>query len=202
MAKIVDYTPYFGMQYGQLTIIAVSTEKHSDRTTLLECLCDCGNKVNALLRYLKSSKTRSCGCFRKSFIGHRNKGRIPSNAHPDPTHSSFVTLWCRYKTSARYKSIAFDLTQEEFRFLTKSDCHYCGQAPMQSIITRRIASEPVRTRKPYIYNGIDRANNNQGYTLENSLPCCSECNYLKSASDKSVFLNHITKIVMHQRKSS
>ena len=53
-------------------------------------------------------------------------------------------------------------------------CYYCG-----SII------ETV---------GVDRVDNNKGYTLDNVVPCCSKCNYMKNSNTEKEFLEHVEKI--------
>lgn len=47
----------------------------------------------------------------------------------------------------------------------------------------------------YIYNGIDRMDNDTGYTEANCIPCCGRCNWMKSTYSGEDFINHIRKIV-------
>ncbi|KAJ3265612.1 hypothetical protein HDU77_004620 [Chytriomyces hyalinus] len=51
-----------------------------------------------------------------------------------------------------------DLTDTQRQLLQKSACALCGVAPAM---------------------GIDRIDNSVHYTIENSQPCCSKCNYIK-----------------------
>ena len=47
-----------------------------------------------------------------------------------------------------------------------------------------------------IYSGIDRIDNNQGYTLINCAPCCKLCNFSKrelSIDDWKAWLKQICK---------
>ena len=46
----------------------------------------------------------------------------------------------------------------------------------------------------YRCNGVDRVDNNIGYTLENSVSCCSWCNSMKNILPVNEFLNKIKKI--------
>ena len=54
--------------------------------------------------------------------------------------------------------------------------------------------------KPCVYCGdsgkvgLDRINNEKGYTEENSAPCCKTCNFMKKAMTKEEFINHIIRI--------
>lgn len=45
-----------------------------------------------------------------------------------------------------------------------------------------------------LYNGIDRKNSSEGYTLGNSLPCCRVCNRAKSDMDYEEFKQWIKDI--------
>ena len=51
------------------------------------------------------------------------------------------------------------MTREEFYKITKSDCHYCGSPPL-TLHTAYGGSE-------YLYNGIDRIDNDKGYSSDN-----------------------------------
>ena len=49
-------------------------------------------------------------------------------------------------------------------------------------------------------NGIDRIDNNIGYTNENSVPCCKTCNFAKNILSESQFYLWIKKIYEHNFK--
>jgi len=64
MGKSNDIT---GKKFGRLTVIekignVVSPNGNS--TPILECICDCGNKVVIRRTSLVSGNTKSCGCLR------------------------------------------------------------------------------------------------------------------------------------------
>lgn len=42
--------------------------------------------------------------------------------------------------------------------------------------------------------GIDRTDNSTGYILENCIPCCDICNYMKNDLSKDKFIYKISKI--------
>jgi len=51
------------------------------------------------------------------------------------------------------------------------------------------------TRKRfYLYSGIDRIVNNDGYISNNVLPCCFRCNRMKGELDHDEFLAQVEKI--------
>jgi hypothetical protein len=68
---------------------------------------------------------------------------------------------------ARYSGKKVDLTYKQFlQFTEVNSCHYC--------------SKPVDW-KPHGDTGynLDRKNNSLGYSVENCVVCCGDCNKLK-----------------------
>ena len=96
-----------------------------------------------------------------------------------------------YTDKAELRGIPFNLCLSEFRFLIEQECHYCGAPPTQRMEVRY---PPKPWYIPFLYNGIDRRDNNIGYTLENCLPCCGTCNMMKRDMGYQEFLEHIAKI--------
>jgi len=78
--------------------------------------------------------------------------------------------WMRqYQRGAHKRGLSFELDLAAFTVLIHQPCHYCYQSP-----------DPT--------NGVDRYNNDEGYTAENSVPCCSMCNRAKGAIPVEDFL--------------
>lgn len=147
-----------GNKFGRLTVVNITNEKDKRGRLLWEFKCDCGNTLIRDYYRVKTRHLKSCGCIDKERIANAN----------------FVILYNRYKISAKTRNLEFNLTHEQFRFLTKQNCHYCNIEPKQTQIHRPIKSPP------YVYNGVDRKNNNIGYHYENCVPCCVICNGAKS----------------------
>lgn len=106
--------------------------------------------------------------------------------------SSYNRLFITYKKNAKQKGREFTLEFLEFYKLIKSNCHYCGRKP-----SKTFKDKCYVTGKKYYqfcYNGIDRVDNSIGYILSNSVPCCSECNSMKSNMNVKKFKNHVSKI--------
>lgn len=78
-----------------------------------------------------------------------------------------------YKNGSKVRNIEFNLTESQFFELLKNECHYCG------------SKENI---------GIDRINNNKGYSIDNCTACCSCCNYLKWKMSYDYFITHCQKI--------
>ena len=85
----------------------------------------------------------------------------------------------------------FELDEDTFFGLTKKVCFYCKKKPYKKVSK----SWPDRNLNgDYTYNGIDRKNNDMGYTINNCVSCCSKCNYLKGSLNYKEFINHVKLI--------
>jgi len=87
---------------------------------------------------------------------------------------SFNALYSRYKKQS--KDLPFALTKDEFKKLTQQNCYYCGVEPQQE-----------QNNGTYLYNGLDRLDNNLGYIANNVVACCKTCNRAKHALDAIQF---------------
>jgi len=118
---------------------------------------------------LKSKHTRSCGCLqiesRKLAYGE----------------AAFNRLLLKYKLGAESRNLEFKLSKQEFKYLTKQDCHYCNIEPKQIFINEKHNGN-------YTYNGIDRKDNNRGYIIDNCVPCCFICNRAKNNLSYNEFI--------------
>lgn len=71
----------------------------------------------------------------------------------------------------RDRNCEFHLTYDEFIFLTQIGvCYYCG--------------EPNIKWNPFVGNGqyrsnLDRKDNTKGYSFDNVVVCCKDCNFMK-----------------------
>ena len=43
-------------------------------------------------------------------------------------------------------------------------------------------------------NGLDRVDNNKGYTIDNVVPCCKRCNYAKNNQTPREFKEWVKKV--------
>lgn len=116
---------------------------------------------------------------------------MPSPRLP-PGHAARTQLYCKYTGRARKEQKEFSLSKEEFATMTSADCHYCGSPPQQSHYNRKTSNSG-----PYIYNGIDRVDSKKGYTVDNCVPCCKVCNFMKSNLMPEEFIEHIKKILLY-----
>lgn len=92
-----------------------------------------------------------------------------------------------YKSNAKKRNVKFDLEYTDFEKLINGECYYCGDVKSNKLIKKNY--------KPFYYNGIDRVNNEIGYTKENCVSCCEFCNKAKRNITIDEFYNKCYKIV-------
>lgn len=80
------------------------------------------------------------------------------------------------KTCNKRKKYNVTITYDEFIEIIKdSTCHYCNKKLIFNPHTRSSNSEPVSRAYQ-----LDRKNNNEGYSKNNVVTCCWNCNRIKS----------------------
>ena len=92
-----------------------------------------------------------------------------------------------YKVRAKQRNIEWNISDDIFYSLITMPCHYCGDLPSN---VRRSG----KYNGDFVYNGIDRVDNNLGYIQSNCVPCCITCNKMKLDMSLESFLAHIQKI--------
>lgn len=178
-----------GQRFGRLTAVEyVKGPKKGWR-----CFCDCGEIRIYETNNLTTGKSKSCGCLRKEITSERMTNRNPGNKMA-PGEGSMTVLINQYVQGAKTRGLKYELTREEFGWLTSSNCHYCGIEPKQII-------KGARSNGPYIYNGIDRMNSSEGYNYANCLPCCNFCNIAKMDKTLAEFFDWLQRISTYLRKT-
>ena len=92
---------------------------------------------------------------------------------------SLAGKWRTLISQAKQRGYEVSISKEDFSKIVSMPCQYCAE------------SEKVI--------GVDRIDNSKGYTLENSAPCCKNCNMMKKNLSVKDFLSHITKIYNHSK---
>jgi len=166
-------------KYGRLTVLNRAGTK--DGKALWFCRCECGNFVIVSGGCLRKGNTRSCGCLQKET--RSQIGRLPKG------EASFNQALRRLKHSAERRNLEWILSKEEVKNLITEPCYYCGAKP-------RIHNDSNHKscNGNFPYTGIDRIDSSKGYTLENVVSCCSDCNYMKHTLSTDEFKKHIIKI--------
>lgn len=148
--------------------------------------CDCGVIKTFNLSDLLVGHSKSCGCISRSNLSLRRKKEIEEKG----VATARYKLYQLYKRLAKKRNYEFLLTLEQFENITIQSCTYCGIAP-KSIFYNRNKTETCN------YNGVDRINNKEGYTINNSVPCCTDCNWAKKERSFSEFKAWIKRVYLH-----
>src|SRR5207237_7336925 len=130
---------------------------------LLECRWECETKRAERGDRLVNGNSLSCGCYNKERVSE--VGRL---AYGESSRNYVVA---KYKKNAAIRNIPFYLTDEEACELFAGECAYCGRALSNCRISDRSHGE-------FRYNGIDRVDNNKGYTSDNCVSFCCDCYWL------------------------
>ena len=105
--------------------------------------------------------------------------------------AAFSVLESSYIGGAAVRGLTWGLSRADFRKLTAGNCHYCGVPPLQ-------VKKAPRNQGNYLYNGIDRVNNDVGYLLSNCVSCCTVCNFAKRHHTLSEFLDWVHRVSAYQ----
>lgn len=166
-----------GKKFGKLTVIGLT--KSDQGHIRWACKCDCGKALMVRASHLKRREVESCGCM----SGVRSKKWGNGESEKRHAYSS-----CKGRAVKGF--LSWELTYEEFLKLASLPCYYCGSPPsnvMKGYWTKEEGED-------FIYQGIDRADNDRGYTTSNCVPCCIVCNKAKSNKSHVEFLAWIIKV--------
>ncbi len=167
-----------GSHHGRLTILARGPNRKEYVTW--HCLCDCGNEVVVDGAAIRSGNTTSCGCY------HREVSKQLKSL-PEGIAARNKALWT-IKGNAKSREIPWELPDEIAFRLMQQPCVYCGAKD----------SNRSKSRNGYfLYNGIDRVNNERGYEEENVVSCCQLCNNGKYTLTVTEFLAWIAQVYQH-----
>ncbi len=120
----------------------------------------------------------SCGCER----GGTNS--LPLG------EANFNRYFRELQASADKRGYEFALTENRVREITSQACYYCGAEP-------DVLMDHPASNGPYIGNGIDRGDNDQGYIPGNVVACCKHCNRAKLTRTAEEFLSWAQRVVDH-----
>lgn len=93
---------------------------------------------------------------------------------------SIKGLYNTCKHGATRRDYIFNLAVDEFAGIISQPCYYCGELQES-------------------FNGVDRLNNDKGYTLNNCVPCCRICNLMKHTATENQFIDKCKQIIDKQK---
>lgn len=148
---------YNGYRQGLWTII-----DYPEKSKKALMRCDCGHEAWNYLANLSSHKSQGCrSCMLQS-----------------PEHRTYLTV---LRTASR-RSLAWEISEDEWISLATQNCFYCDSKPSNVI-----------SEYGFKYSGLDRIDSTKGYTLTNIVPCCRICNMAKSDMSQKDFYKWIEK---------
>ena len=114
------------------------------------------------------TKTKNCArCESCKIIYNKEQQKIyrqTKNYKCNPNYKYKI-----YVSKAAERGYEFNLSFQQFMSFWNKPCYYCND-DIKSI-------------------GIDRVNNDSGYTIDNVVPCCTTCNKMKMTMSQSNFIN-------------
>jgi hypothetical protein len=144
-----------GLTFGRLKVLEPAGTYNHKRHWI--CQCSCGKFSRVATALLFSGKTVSCGCLR---VERHIKA---TSKRP------YESLYGRVLSSKKN----VELTYEQFLIFTEIlECHYCD-GPV-------VWSRHKRKGTTFACN-LDRKDNSLGYSKENCVVCCPQCNRGKNA---------------------
>jgi hypothetical protein len=147
-----DFINLTNKTFGRWTVLGLDIKGNRKQTSASWlCKCICGTERIVLGSSLKRGNSNGCGCIKEA------KRLRPFEAI--------------YNRIFKHSKNPVSLSYEEFtEFTCNNECHYCGcSIGWEKFNPERLA-----------YN-LDRKDNSLGYSKENCVVCCKECNYIKGA---------------------
>lgn len=169
------------MEFNKDKALKIEYVYYKNQRTIIytfKCILeDCNNIIKIQNNRKHSGKCRSCTQKKK------------------PYEYILSELYQRYKIK---RGMNVTLTYEELiDFINNPFCHYCNSEVEYFKYTR--AKNGEHTKRAY---HLDRKDNNEGYTKDNLVVCCWECNRLKSnrfTYEEFIQLSPILKKIMKER---
>lgn len=180
----MNFKDLTGLQHNNLTVLKLD-RKENKRTYWL-CKCICGAEKIFRQDSLRNKDIFSCGCYGK--ITRKNATSKPKGV------AAINKLYYSYKISAKSRGLEFSLSLEYFLELTSSECYYCGNSPKSFVSMQNDTGT-------YVYNGVDRVDNNMGYIIENVVSCCSECNYAKHIGTSKDYIERCIRVANKHKRN-
>lgn len=175
---------FVGFENQQYKVVDFSHQ--TERRLFYKVVC---KKCNSIITMRKDAIVDST---KISCIKCKSNGITPSLKAPMNVYMYY------YMSGAKQRHLEWELSKEEFENIVSKDCHYCGEdpRPLKSLARYHKVDSEIHV------NGIDRIDNEVGYTLNNCVPCCTKCNIMKMKLSKSNFLNQVLKIASHIQSST
>ena len=145
------------------------------RDDLTKCL-GCGKGIAELIEGIRGDRVQRCTeCYDK--LRKIEDEREPRNRnYMVEKKANMERYLVSYIQCAKNRNIGFEITKEQFESTVLMPCYYCGSYNQEEVV------------------GIDRLNSSKNYTIDNCVPCCKACNFMKGTLSKNTFIQQVHKI--------
>lgn len=176
-----------GQNVGNFTI-----SHYENGEGLYTLTCSCGktstgghDHITRKISMLMSEGYVACQSCMATYITNLRDEREKND-----TMYTYKDVYREYVKKAKSRDISFSISLEDCYNLFSKPCYYCGENP-NNCRTRHNGAK-------IMYQGLDRIDNNVGYTKENVVPCCKYCNSFKMDRTTESFLEHVSKIYFNK----
>jgi hypothetical protein len=160
-----------GNVYGSLTVVGLAGPRPDGKARWL-CRCECGGATEVLAASLRAGRSQSCGC-----------GKLQNARKYDREETTWRFLYAGHtRRKDKHGCLPFD----EWKAQVQRPCHYCGDEPPER--HPRPSGDPVRA------HGVDRIDSTRGYSADNVVTCCEQCNKAKNAWSADEFVAMCRKV--------
>lgn len=152
----------------------VENKQNMERRENINVCLGCGKELEGLTDGIKGKVQRCVECYEKQ--RKIELGRERNRNYLEEKKANLDNYLISYTQCAKTRNIGFELSNDEFQELVLMACYYCGSYNEKEVV------------------GIDRINSSKNYSLDNCVPCCKICNFMKGTLSKHVFITQAHKI--------
>jgi len=143
-----------------------------------------GEKIKVNNRWRCYKCEREYQRKRRKNIEEKKKDNEKNKKYRKTKRGRYIVFLNRVKRRNDKNKSFCNLTENQHDMLINMKCFYCN-----------------KYHKNKNYCGIDRIDNNKGYTLENCVPCCQDCNSMKEDKNFFEFIKKCNEIVNNFNKN-
>jgi hypothetical protein len=173
-----------GIKKGTKIWVDVKDLPPSSNVKILYKCDNCGAEKEVIAHTIFSRKNSQFNKNGKTLCSDCANHRMSGENNSQYKHGSI--RFPQYRQNALRRNLDFQLTADEFKVITEKKCHYCGGYSQD--------------RDPRFFgNGIDRKDSNIGYLINNCVPCCGTCNFIKNNMHFDDFIKYIKRLYEHTK---
>ncbi len=121
--------------------------------------------------------------------------------------ATLMSVMATIRSGGLRRGYVWQLNFEQFKTIATKNCFYCDiQPPLKNKYcsssgvlheghARHGYRQPAIDRSWVAVHGLDRVDNEKGYTENNSVACCNICNKMKTILTIEEFFAHIARIL-------